>query len=583
MVYYYRNSWPMYATMVVFAKTTVFSLVIWRGEFWFFVILHICFVVFAKEYNGLAVVDLTWEGVASTNFFLTFLITFFNGHCYNRYLQMYAHSMRIIDQLVLFVHEVVVTLAHSGLESERILTTKYALAIAYIHFMCLANGTVTPSGWREIVQKGLLTANEVDQLTLLPLRSTDMAQVVAGWALQAFDEALNHDSLWTIGSMRIVHAHNRADTCITKALRACWETRTLISLPIPFPYFHLLNVALIFNAFAIGCVASFFQTYLTVVPYTMSLLMFFGLREISCAMADPYGTDDVDFPIPAFLDYIFDTCVVLLETFRNAEACDVARMLASSRSFRDSQVRRQTKHEIIYESDYDCGSENAFIWNKEMPIVAIAGSEQYAAAYLRAAARVGPPPEDTDIRFVAQDETDSDDENLFEICRRCLLGCTGVCRLLRGLCRAKIEAPEEEPPPPTPQEILKHDLEELRRHKEVLTHKVKKAETSVDALKEEVKKVRKRRHRRHVVAGDQSHELGDSSLGVSTLAEQDLTASAMFESFTDARQIVRAAMSVHVQPRHPDEGLVGQAVAAKALSTSKGHQGSHDRHAGVVK
>merc|ERR1711904_370258 len=99
-------------------------------------------------------------------------------------------------------------------------------------------------------------------------------------------------------------------------LGAMHEVGDINALPIPFPYYHEMNVVLVFNLLVNCLITASFTTYQTVFPFMISLLFFMGLREVAGALAVPFNGEDPCFPVDRFLQHAFDTAVILLEAFR---------------------------------------------------------------------------------------------------------------------------------------------------------------------------------------------------------------------------------------------------------------------------
>jgi len=71
----------------------------------------------------------------------------------------------------------------------------------------------------------------------------------------------------------------------------------LLNLPIPLPYFHTL-VVLQNVCFAIMSWSLLsFVSFLTPIVLFFAVLVMVGLREVAVALSNPFGNDDVDFPI----------------------------------------------------------------------------------------------------------------------------------------------------------------------------------------------------------------------------------------------------------------------------------------------
>merc|ERR1719498_187968 len=81
-------------------------------------------------------------------------------------------------------------------------------------------------------------------------------------------------------------------------LRGCMsDVSNILDLPMPFQYFHIMNLMLVLNlvlwAYSLGCQQSFFAPFI----YMFVQMMFQGIRELSTALSNPFGEDEVDFPV----------------------------------------------------------------------------------------------------------------------------------------------------------------------------------------------------------------------------------------------------------------------------------------------
>lgn len=117
---------------------------------------------------------------------------------------------------------------------------------------------------------------------------------------------------------------------------------------------------------------AFFKTYMTVFPYVVTLVIFMGLRECAASLADPFGTDDVDFPVAAFMDFTFDHAVCLLESFGSADRHHILERVREHSQgdigFTDKEIMRSCAASILYDKSYDPARGNPFSWSREMPL-----------------------------------------------------------------------------------------------------------------------------------------------------------------------------------------------------------------------
>jgi hypothetical protein len=74
---------------------------------------------------------------------------------------------------------------------------------------------------------------------------------------------------------------------------------------VPFPYFHVLNLlsTITFILIAFGFLT--IHVYFSPVFYFVTVLIFCALRDISAALADPFGSDEVRFVVSSFLIAVF--------------------------------------------------------------------------------------------------------------------------------------------------------------------------------------------------------------------------------------------------------------------------------------
>lgn len=381
MTFYYKAKQPAYASFLVVARTvTVFGMVGTRVEFWVFMAFHIVCVVLSE---ATVTKEVPWDAVAGTLLFLTFLMTFYNGHCYTRYMKLYYLCMDVIDGLIFFVMELNVSFCSPSVLHHRILATKYILALTHIFFIGITGGMSSRADWNEIMRRGLLSEKEAKQLARYPARSMERVLLLSTWTMQVCDIALQDDHFWGDRSMRIAHTHNRLEEHITLILHAIHEIEDILALPIPFPYYHIMNVVMLINLIGLGMLAASYHTYMTMFPYAVAVGFFMGLREVSTMLADPFRGGDSDFPVESFLQYVFDHAVCLLEAFRHEDPEQyVSQMVKCSKMFTNPELAYLIPFDTLYTKHYDQNTSNPFSWNKETPLQELIGTPEGPAKIL---------------------------------------------------------------------------------------------------------------------------------------------------------------------------------------------------------
>jgi len=316
------------------------------------VVLHASLVSLtaSKGMDTSSVAEVPPSAAALVQFFMTFFLTFYNRHCFARYELLYDNSMNIVDGCLLFVHEMTISLNEPELVWHRNLATKYILATVYIFFMTLTGGKLSPKEWTELARKGLLTKPETEALAAYP--AGEVTLVLTVWAMIVVDDALEHDVCWQPHSQRIAHLHNRLNNAMLHMVSSCHTVAHTIAMPIPFPYYHLMNLVLVSNFLLFACVLALLQTYLTIVPFGAVIAVFLGLRNVATQLADPFGDDDVDFPVAHFINYCVDQTLCLLETFEYMDRGFLDATIEAERNFTDQQLTRAVDKKMLYKA---CG------------------------------------------------------------------------------------------------------------------------------------------------------------------------------------------------------------------------------------
>lgn len=123
-------------------------------------------------------------------------------------------------------------------------------------------------------------------------------------------------------------------------------------MPVPFSYFHLLNILISLTVLATGigslilveqhdspsyCLAFF--------PYSVVTFVLLALRQLSGELADPFGEDDLDFPIADFMRHIYDNVVAMLAIYERFDALEALKM-GMSTEFSPLMVKRPCSGEV---------------------------------------------------------------------------------------------------------------------------------------------------------------------------------------------------------------------------------------------
>jgi len=388
MTVYYNLNQPVWKVALAFGKsggakgvklfyyTSVYNSL--RSiEFWGFLFFHtglaglVKFGFAESSWFG----DLGFEATAAAQFFMTFFLTFYNKHCFQRFMRLYNHCTDILDAVLLFVFELSVIMQAPELTAHRMLAVKYSLAVVYSYFMGLTGGELTREEWVELERKGFVTKSELQALQSFPGGKPGF--ILTNWALQVCDHALEREEFHNRDAyygeqrqQRIEHLHNRLDNQLRALLLSCEFVGDLVALPMPYPYYHLMNFCVVVNFFLLAIVFALLETWFTIPIYAAMLFIFLGFRVVAGQLADPFGQDAVDFPVADFLNYVCHHSMCLMEAFNHQDMEVLWENVQSAAHFSDDNLKmhvdKATLHAVA-DRKKDGGAQG-FQWGQNTPL-----------------------------------------------------------------------------------------------------------------------------------------------------------------------------------------------------------------------
>eukprot|EP00928_Gymnodinium_smaydae_P015441 TRINITY_DN15710_c0_g1_i2.p1 TRINITY_DN15710_c0_g1~~TRINITY_DN15710_c0_g1_i2.p1 ORF type:complete len:365 (+),score=99.28 TRINITY_DN15710_c0_g1_i2:238-1332(+) len=282
-------------------------------EFWMLLLLNLA-VCFARHTGifdpSVFKVELPWHLTGATGSLMTFFVCFYNGHVYSRYQNLYhitkhmtEHVMEIVSILRVQIRDIVAR--------RRIAKLVVASCIMFFFERTEDSNDVNVSAqeYAKLKHLELLGEEEANHLQKHSVKLGAEAQpcfLVMQWAMQLMRQETEapegRDDMLYGFYQRIYH------------VRRCQaEVVQILELPMPFQYFHIMNLMLALNlvlwAYCLGCQDSFFAP----VIYMFVQLMFQGIRELASALSNPFGTDEVDFPVHEWMMTIYSRVYGLLE------------------------------------------------------------------------------------------------------------------------------------------------------------------------------------------------------------------------------------------------------------------------------
>lgn len=364
---YYNAKSPTLLSVFPFANPAVL-VIFTRFEFWAYIALHALFA-FLQIYDFVEF-PVDWQAAGAYQYFCTFFLTFYNAHCFARYELLYQQSTAVLDSAALFVRELTLSLKAPETWAHRLQSTKYVLASTYIFFFAATGHPMTIVEWEEVVKKGLLTKSEARMLMEYP--GPEIVPILSIWSMNLVTDALEMDCYWLPEKVqKVAHNYNRLDKlhlAMNSHIRNIAETN---ALPIPYAYWHLVNLIFALNFCLIAMILATYKNWFTVLPFSMTLMLFMALREVSNQLADPFGDDIVDFPLGKYLDHVFDQCISLVFAFSSKEAYERSRAgiyAYEAQNFTELQLRHKMETEMLGSIGYRQHVDGVYIWERDAPL-----------------------------------------------------------------------------------------------------------------------------------------------------------------------------------------------------------------------
>jgi len=188
-------------------------------------------------------------------------------------------------------------------------------ACYYLVFARLYDGTAKSFNLQSAHEEGLLTSEEVDDLQD---ETPSMCWFrVLCWAFELVtDMGENHGM--EPGKVDKIQSSVLA---MRQAINAVtYETQ----MPVPLPYYHIITI-LVFSfvlTYSYACVFITTSPALAWIVWSVPVFGFAGMREVAIAMADPFGDDDVDLPVDAYVHNIMHFLVHFLAQTSRPTAID---------------------------------------------------------------------------------------------------------------------------------------------------------------------------------------------------------------------------------------------------------------------
>jgi len=283
--------------------------------------------------SGVVGLDI-WKLLSPQLSITIFAVVFYNNQCYSRYMSLYSTCVDIDVAAKQFVSELLIHFGDEPQLSKHILqASKYCLAGIFYFYLSMEDDTPEMrESWEVITDKGLVTPEEKEMLKNYPGTTFTLLLHWSSYVVKDSIRILRAQQPPHFNAPELASMGNRMYTMIDAVAAAALRVRSIQNMPVPFSYFHLLNLLISSTVFAtgIGCLILVEQeeasSYcLGFLPYMVVTFVLLALRQLSGELADPFGKDDLDFPIADFMRHIYDN-VVAIETFSAKTRCPMLSM-----------------------------------------------------------------------------------------------------------------------------------------------------------------------------------------------------------------------------------------------------------------
>lgn len=291
----------------------VLRLVLTRVEFWVYLLLHsiLSSLVAANALDSNQETQIPWPVVTCLMLFATLLIFYCYTMCYQRHAEL-THAFLGLDEAVrLFMAELTTVPTDPAIRGYVMCAAKYFLAGTHHFYLGLVSGDLTESEWCIIQAKGLLQMEEVLFLKRYPGRTVTL---LTSWSLRVVAEMLkNPVATARLGPLVRAGIYSRLNEKVKKFSCTSAVIIDVLESPLPLPCIRLMNVALSFGLGITGYALALSQSFVSTVPYILTLVSYMGIREVSFILADPLRCDGCAIPILSLLNRTFNDSVAILE------------------------------------------------------------------------------------------------------------------------------------------------------------------------------------------------------------------------------------------------------------------------------
>lgn len=319
MVYYYNTARPLSSAFLILSGTAS-KVVLKSMDFYVYVFIQLLLNILVS--TEVIVIpeagQISMDAVLLSTSLQVWLMVFFAKNCYDRYETLYEGCMEFDESVKTFIQQMSIVAPYVSLRPGLHLAAKYMVAAVLLFFLGVTGGKVSENEWDFIKAKGLLDAEELEYLKTFP---GHRGLLLSSWSMRVVDQMIRTKEMkatFEAPEMAwVFHRLQEHNWICAHKMRAVAD---LLAMPIPFAYYHLLNILLFLNFIAVGyAVTCATKSLMVSIPYGVFVFVFMALRVLSASLADPFreqGSDALHlaFPLVSFTNYNFDHAAMLVSS-----------------------------------------------------------------------------------------------------------------------------------------------------------------------------------------------------------------------------------------------------------------------------
>lgn len=280
-------------------SNTIWPMILTAPGFWLFFVLHMllwaCYNYRFWGFTGLGTgnLSLQWDDLQVISGLTTFFEVFYTNQSYTAYFALNRAINQTFRSSHRLTYDIKLYTSSAGPRYTWMATRFMRLSLVLFHVE-LRHGPASDDQWQKLLDVGLVTEEECWYLREMP--SSQRSMVLLNWIGRVITLAYERSSLNHGPYLR------RMLELLTEFDEAQKQVLDIVRMPVPFQYYHLLNVMVGINVvlWAYGMALS--DSVFGPVCYFFASAIFIGMLELAKQLSDPFGNDDVDFPIHIWIE-----------------------------------------------------------------------------------------------------------------------------------------------------------------------------------------------------------------------------------------------------------------------------------------